>query len=148
MKLWALPKAGYFACRTGFYIVPYCTPYAIILINVLPSRRRPNWLSGAFTLPFFFVKWMPCFLWGCYDKTIKRISCIEMSQRLTGFGLYDNSFTRTLRQLHNPIFPEQLLCRICPHHNRYGEISQLFCPVGRSRSLWNTLQNVMDTWIF
>ena len=42
------------------------------------------------------------FLRGCYYKTIKRMSSVEMIEQFTGFGLYDKSFIETLRQLHDP----------------------------------------------
>lgn len=42
------------------------------------------------------------FLRGCYYKLIKKMSSVEMIEQFTGFGLYDQSFVETLRQLHDP----------------------------------------------
>lgn len=42
------------------------------------------------------------FLRGCYYKTIRKMSSVEMIEQFTGFGLYDKSFIQTLRDLHDP----------------------------------------------
>lgn len=39
---------------------------------------------------------------GCYYKLLKKMSNVEMIEQFTGFGLYDKSFVRTLRDLHDP----------------------------------------------
>ncbi len=42
------------------------------------------------------------FLRGCYYKIIRKMSDVEMIEQFTGFGLYDQSFIKTLRELHDP----------------------------------------------
>ncbi len=42
------------------------------------------------------------FLRGCYYKMIKKMSNVEMIEQFTGFGLYDKSFVKTLRELGDP----------------------------------------------
>lgn len=42
------------------------------------------------------------FLRGCYYKLIKKISSVEMIEQFTGFGLYDKSFIKVLRDLKDP----------------------------------------------
>lgn len=42
------------------------------------------------------------FLRGCYYKTIKKMSHVEMIEQFTGFGLYDKSFIEVLRDLKDP----------------------------------------------
>ena len=42
------------------------------------------------------------FLRGCYYKLIKKMSNVEMIEQFTGFGLYDSSFIKTLRDLKDP----------------------------------------------
>ncbi len=42
------------------------------------------------------------FLRSCYYKLIKCMSSIEQIEHFTGFGLYDKSFVKTLRELNDP----------------------------------------------
>lgn len=42
------------------------------------------------------------FLRGCYYKIIRKMSSVEMIEQFTGFGLYDKSFVKTLRELGDP----------------------------------------------
>lgn len=42
------------------------------------------------------------FLRSCYYKLIKKFSDVEQIEHFTGFGLYDKSFIRVLRDLHDP----------------------------------------------
>lgn len=42
------------------------------------------------------------FMRSCYYTAIKRMSNIEQIEHFTGFGLYDESFIETLRQLNDP----------------------------------------------
>lgn len=37
-----------------------------------------------------------------YYKAIKRMSSVEQIEQFTGFGLYDKSFIKTLKELHDP----------------------------------------------
>ncbi len=43
------------------------------------------------------------FLRSCYYKIIKRMSTVKMIEHFTGFGLYDKTFVRLLRELDDPI---------------------------------------------
>ena len=43
------------------------------------------------------------FLRTCYYKIIKSMSTVKMIEHFTGFGLYDKSFVRLLRELDDPI---------------------------------------------
>ncbi len=43
------------------------------------------------------------FLRSCYYKLIKKMSSAEQIEHFTGFGLYDKSFVKVLRDLHDPI---------------------------------------------
>lgn len=43
------------------------------------------------------------FLRTCYYKSIKKMSDVEQIEHFTGFGLYDQSFITTLRELHDPM---------------------------------------------
>lgn len=42
------------------------------------------------------------FLRSCYYKTIKKWSHVEQIEHFTGFGLYDKTFIKTLRDLNDP----------------------------------------------
>lgn len=42
------------------------------------------------------------FLRGCYYKLIRKMSSVEMIEQFTGFGLYDKSFVKVLRDLKDP----------------------------------------------
>ncbi len=42
------------------------------------------------------------FLRGCYYKIIKSMSSVDLIEQFTGFGLYDQSFVETLRNLKDP----------------------------------------------
>ncbi len=42
------------------------------------------------------------FLRTCYYKTIRKMSEVDIIEHFTGFGLYDKSFLKTLRDLHDP----------------------------------------------
>ena len=42
------------------------------------------------------------FLRSCYYKTVKKLSKVEQIEHFTGFGLYDNSFIETLKNLGDP----------------------------------------------
>lgn len=43
------------------------------------------------------------FLRTIYYKTIKNMSSVKMIEHFTGFGLYDKSFIKLLRELHDPV---------------------------------------------
>ena len=43
------------------------------------------------------------FLRACYYKLIKKMSSVEQIEQFTGFGLYDKSFVKVLRDLKDPI---------------------------------------------
>ena len=43
------------------------------------------------------------FLRTLYYKTIKNMSTVKMIEHFTGFGLYDKSFIKLLRELHDPV---------------------------------------------
>lgn len=43
------------------------------------------------------------FLRSCYYKLIKKMSSVEQIEHFTGFGLYDKSFVKVLRDLKDPI---------------------------------------------
>ncbi len=43
------------------------------------------------------------FLRSCYYKLIKKMSSVEQIEQFTGFGLYDKSFVKVLRDLKDPI---------------------------------------------
>ena len=43
------------------------------------------------------------FLRSCYYKIIKRMSPVNLIEHFTGFGLYDRSFVKLLRELDDPI---------------------------------------------
>ena len=45
-----------------------------------------------------FMYWLR----GCYYKIIKKLSDVEQIEQFTGFGLYDASFIRVLRELDDP----------------------------------------------
>lgn len=42
------------------------------------------------------------FLRSCYYKTVKKMSDVEQIEHFTGFGLYDKSFIKVLRELNDP----------------------------------------------
>ncbi len=43
------------------------------------------------------------FLRSCYYKIIKKMSSVKLIEHFTGFGLYDKTFVRLLRELDDPI---------------------------------------------
>ncbi len=43
------------------------------------------------------------FLRSCYYKLIKKLSSVEQIEHFTGFGLYDKSFIKVLRELNDPM---------------------------------------------
>ena len=60
--------------------------YKIVIGRKTKSKEHP------------FVYWMR----GCYYKILKKMSSTEIIEQFTGFGLYDQSFVDTLRDLHDP----------------------------------------------
>lgn len=59
-----------------------------MIVSCIKTRSKENFLIR--------------FLRTCYYKAIQRMSSIEQIEHFTGFGLYDKSFIRVLRNLKDP----------------------------------------------
>lgn len=79
------------------------------------------------------------FLRGCYYKIIRKMSDIEMIEQFTGFGLYDKSFIKTLRDLKDPTpFLRGLVAELGPERKEI-EYEQPRRRAGKSKNNWYTL---------
>ena len=79
------------------------------------------------------------FLRGCYYKLIKKMSNVEMIEQFTGFGLYDRSFVKTLRELKDPIpFIRGVVAELGPER-REIEYEQPQRRAGKTHNNWYSL---------
>lgn len=57
------------------------------------------------------------FLRGCYYKLLRRLSSVNIIEQFIGFGLYDKSFIKVLRDLHDPTpFIRGIIAELAPEH--------------------------------
>ena len=76
---------------------------------------------------------------GCYYKLIKKMSSVEMIEQFTGFGLYDKSFIRTLRDLHDPTpFIRGIVAELGPERKEI-EYTQPQRRAGKTHNNWYSL---------
>lgn len=79
------------------------------------------------------------FLRGCYYKTIRKMSNVEMIEQFTGFGLYDKSFIHTLRDLHDPTpFIRGIVAELGPERKEI-EYDQPRRRAGKTHNNWYSL---------
>ncbi|MEE0710017.1 MAG: glycosyltransferase family 2 protein [Gemmiger sp.] len=79
------------------------------------------------------------FLRGCYYKTIRKMSNVEMIEQFTGFGLYDKSFIQTLRDLHDPTpFIRGIVAELGPERKEI-EYEQPRRRAGKTHNNWYSL---------
>ena len=79
------------------------------------------------------------FLRGCYYKTIRKMSNVEMIEQFTGFGLYDKSFVDTLRNLDDPIpFIRGIVAELGPERKEI-EYEQPQRRAGKTHNNWLSL---------
>lgn len=79
------------------------------------------------------------FLRGCYYKTIRKMSNVEMIEQFTGFGLYDKSFIGTLRELHDPTpFLRGIVAELGPERMEI-EYEQPRRRAGKTHNNWYSL---------
>lgn len=79
------------------------------------------------------------FLRGCYYKTIRKMSNVEMIEQFTGFGLYDKSFIQTLRDLHDPTpFIRGIVAELGPERKEI-EYEQPQRRAGKTHNNWYSL---------
>ncbi len=79
------------------------------------------------------------FLRGCYYKTIRKMSSVEMIEQFTGFGLYDRSFIQTLRDLHDPTpFIRGIVAELGPERKEI-EYEQPRRRAGKTHNNWYSL---------
>ena len=82
-----------------------------------------------------FVYWLR----GCYYKLIKKMSSTDQIEQFTGFGLYDKSFIRTLRDLHDPTpFIRGIVAELGPERKEI-EYEQPQRRAGKTHNNWYTL---------
>ena len=79
------------------------------------------------------------FLRGCYYKTIRKMSPVDMIEQFTGFGLYDKSFVDTLRALGDPTpFIRGIVAELGPQRMEL-EYEQPQRRAGKTSNNWKTL---------
>ena len=71
----------------GDCTIPVCADFQIVCAVKTKSKENP----------------IMYFLRACYYKLIKKMSSVEQIEQFTGFGLYDKSFVKVLRDLKDPI---------------------------------------------
>ena len=80
-----------------------------------------------------------CFLRGCYYKLIRKMSSVEMIEQFTGFGLYDKSFVKTLRDLKDPTpFIRGIVAELGPERKEI-EYEQPQRRAGKTHNNWYSL---------
>ena len=81
------------------------------------------------------------FFRGCYYKLIKKMSHVEQIEQFTGFGLYDRSFIRVLRDLKDPTpFFRGIVAELGPERKEI-EYTQ---PQRRAGKTHNNLYSLFD----
>lgn len=97
--------------------------YKIVIGRKTRSKENP------------FVYWLR----GIYYKLIKKMSSAEMIEQFTGFGLYDKSFVKTLRDLKDPTpFIRGIVAELGPE--RYEiEYEQPRRRAGKTHNNWYSL---------
>ena len=76
---------------------------------------------------------------GCYYKLIKKMSSTDQIEQFTGFGLYDKSFIRTLRELKDPTpFIRGIVAELGPERKEI-EYEQPLRRAGKTHNNWYTL---------
>ena len=79
------------------------------------------------------------FLRGCYYKLIKKMSSVEMIEQFTGFGLYDKSFVKVLRDLKDPTpFIRGIVAELGPERKEV-EYTQPQRRAGKTHNNWYSL---------
>lgn len=79
------------------------------------------------------------FLRGCYYKIIHKMSNVEMIEQFTGFGLYDKSFVKTLRDLKDPTpFIRGIVAELGPERKEL-EYEQPQRRAGKTHNNWYSL---------
>ena len=79
------------------------------------------------------------FLRGCYYKIIKKMSSVEMIEQFTGFGLYDKSFVKVLRELKDPTpFIRGIVAELGPERKEI-EYTQPQRRAGKTHNNWYSL---------
>lgn len=79
------------------------------------------------------------FLRGCYYRLIRKMSSVEMIEQFTGFGLYDRSFVKTLRDLKDPTpFIRGIVAELGPERKEI-EYTQPQRRAGKTSNNWYSL---------
>ena len=79
------------------------------------------------------------FLRGCYYKLFRKMSSVEMIEQFTGFGLYDKSFVKTLRDLKDPTpFIRGIVAELGPERKEI-EYEQPQRRAGKTHNNWYSL---------
>ena len=79
------------------------------------------------------------FLRSCYYKAIRKMSSVEMIEQFTGFGLYDKSFVKTLRELNDPTpFIRGIVAELGPERKEI-EYTQPQRRAGKTSNNWYSL---------
>lgn len=79
------------------------------------------------------------FLRGCYYKLMCKMSSIEMIEQFTGFGLYDKSFVKILRDLNDPTpFIRGIVAELGPERKEI-EYEQPQRRAGKTHNNWYSL---------
>lgn len=79
------------------------------------------------------------FLRGCYYKIIRKMSSVEMIEQFTGFGLYDRSFVKILRDLKDPTpFIRGIVAELGPERKEI-EYEQPKRRAGKTHNNWYSL---------
>lgn len=79
------------------------------------------------------------FLRGCYYRLIRKMSSVEMIEQFTGFGLYDRSFIKTLRDLKDPTpFIRGIVAELGPERKEI-EYTQPQRRAGKTHNNWYSL---------
>ncbi|MEE0800090.1 MAG: glycosyltransferase family 2 protein [Gemmiger sp.] len=76
---------------------------------------------------------------GLYYKILRKMSTVEFIEQFTGFGLYDQSFLQTLRDLHDPTpFIRGIVAELGPERSEI-EYEQPRRRAGKTHNNWYSL---------
>lgn len=112
------PYFGLTQC-TGDCVIPLCADFQDP-VELIPQMVH-KWEEGNKVICMVKTKSQESklmyFMRDCYYKLIKKLSAVEQIRQFTGFGLYDQSFIKVMRELKDPTpFLRGIIAEYAPDH--------------------------------
>ena len=112
------PYYGLTQC-TGDCVIPLCADFQDP-VELIPDMVH-KWEEGHKVICMVKTKSMESklmyFMRDCYYMLIKKMSSVEQIKQFTGFGLYDQSFIKVLREIKDPTpFLRGIIAEYAPDH--------------------------------